>query len=123
MVRGLRNALRLAEATSVAVVITCVPIIWRAVSRISVIAGTSVVVGASVVLGASVVTAPAVEDEEAAAKGVAKPKTMSCSPTNGVGTLSVHAVLLSSILLASISACGISADGAPLLLVSQHTQF
>ena len=64
-------------------------------------------------MGASVVSAPAVEDEEAAAEGVANPKTMLCPPTDGVGTLSVHTVLLSSILIASISACGISADCAP----------
>ena len=40
-------------------------------------------------------------------------KTMSYSPTEGVGTLSVHAVLLSPILRALISACGISSAPAP----------
>ena len=45
--------------------------------------------------------------------GVANAKTISYSPTEGVGTLNVHTVLLSSILRASMSAWGMFSAPAP----------
>ena len=68
---------------------------------------------ATVMEAVPLVAVPTGEETDIVADGVATPKTMSYCPTEGVGTLNVHTVLLSSILRASMSAWGISSAPAP----------
>ena len=72
-----------------------------------------VVPGGVVVEAVPLVAVPTDEETDVDADSVVTAKTMSYCPTEGVGTLSVHTVLLSPILRALMSACGISSTPAP----------
>lgn len=72
-----------------------------------------VVPGGTVTEAVPLVAVPTEEETELDTDGVASAKTMSYCPTEGVGTLNVHTVLLSSIFRASMSAWGISSAPAP----------
>ena len=63
-----------------------------------------VVPGTTVMEAVPLVAVPTEGERDVVADGVATPKTMSYCPTEGVGMLNVHTVLLSSILRASMSA-------------------
>ena len=78
-----------------------------------------VILGATVMEAVSVVAVPTDEETD----GVTNAKTMSYCPTEGVGTLSVHTVLLSPILRALMAACGISSDGAPVPGIPKDPNF